>query len=237
MNTYVDEEWMEYLAEFCYNNAIYASTLQSPFLSLYNYQVNNSPHTADLVHSLGEMKVIDSFAHNLGNLKQMIDIVQTRYLDKMDEKRTDNYPNYRLLDLVRLRKPENYDALPFYKLSTRKFSSFKIVGVDEEKKNYRLDLSRSLFPNMYPVFHISELEPFFITPKELVPPPSEEEKIIHILGSRKYRGNYQYLVSYKNYQQKWVDASVIDENPHYSELLKEYQDFNYNQFLANVNQQ
>ena len=119
VNTFEDEEWMKYLflAELCYNNAVHSSTQQSPFLALYNYQVSNSPHTADLVHSLGEMKIIDSFPHNLGNLKHMLDIAQTRYLNRMDEKRSENYPRYKLLDLVWLKKPENYDALPFYKLT------------------------------------------------------------------------------------------------------------------------
>jgi len=91
VGTYDDESWMDYLvlAEFYYNNSIHASTQQSPFLTLYNYQVHNSPKTADLVHSLGEAKMIDSFVHNLGNLKHILEIAQTRYLDKA---RTDNYP-------------------------------------------------------------------------------------------------------------------------------------------------
>ena len=67
----------------------------------------------------------------------------------MDENRSEDYPRYQLLDLVWLRKPENCDALPFYKLSTWKFGPFKVIGIDVEKKNYRLDLSRSPFPNMY----------------------------------------------------------------------------------------
>ena len=62
----------------------------------------------------------------------------------------------------------------------------------------------------------------------------EEERIIHILNSRKYQGKYQYLVSYKNYKQEWVNADVVDDNPHYADLLKEYQDFSYGQFFANV---
>jgi len=39
---------------------------------------------------------------------------------------------------------ENYDTLPFYKLSTRKYGPFKAVGVDEEKKNYRLCIKCSM---------------------------------------------------------------------------------------------
>ena len=75
VGTYEDESWMDYL-----------------FL-------------AELVHSLGEAKMINSFAHNLGNLKHILEIAQRRYLDNMDKIRTDNYPRYRLLDKVWLRKP------------------------------------------------------------------------------------------------------------------------------------
>ena len=43
VGTYDDESLMDYLflAEFCYNNSIHASTQQSPFLTLYNYQIHN----------------------------------------------------------------------------------------------------------------------------------------------------------------------------------------------------
>jgi len=178
--------------------------------------------------------MIDSFAHNLENLKHMLEIAQTRYLDNMDKTLTDNYPRYRLLDKVWLRKTENYDALPFYKLATRKFEPFKVVGVNEEKKNYRLDISRSPFPKMYLVFHVSELESYYKLPKTLVPALLESQKITHTLGSKKHQGQYQYLVAYQNDKQEWVNADVIDDNPHYAELLEDYQDFSYSQFIANV---
>jgi len=203
-----------FLAEFCYNNFIHASTQQSPFLALYNYQIHNSPKTTDLVHSLGEAKVIDNFAHNLGNLKHILEIAQTRYLDNMDMTRTDNYPRYRLLDKVWLKKPENYDALPFYNLTTRKYGQFKMIGVEENKKNYRLDISRSPFPNIYPVFHISELGSYYKLQKTSVPAPTGNQTIIHILGSRKHQGQYHYLIVYKNDKQEWVNTDVIDDNPH-----------------------
>ena len=58
--------------------------------------------------------------------------------------------------------------------------------------------------------------------------------IIHILGSIKYQNQYQYLVSYKNDKQKCINPEVIDDNPHYTELLDDYQDFSYSQFITNV---
>jgi len=231
-----DEEWMDYLylAEFCYNNSVHAMTQQAPFTTLYNYQVHCDPRTAELVHSLGSSKIIDSFAHNLANLKHILEINRTRFMDKVDERRIDNLPEIRLLDLVWLKKPSNYHPLPFYKLTTRKYGPYKVIGVDKNKNNYRLDLSNSPFPNMYPVFHISELEPYHTSPTSLETPPSGPDKIIKIIGSRKHNDEYQYLVTKNNYHQDWVPADVIDKNGYYQPLLKEYQDYSYQQFLATV---
>jgi len=30
----------------------------------------------------------------------------------------------------------NYDVLPFYKMETRKYGPFKVIGMDESKKKY-----------------------------------------------------------------------------------------------------
>ena len=86
LSSYDNEQWMEYLylAEFCYNNSVHASTQQSPFMALYNYQVHMNPQTAGLVHSLGSMKMVDSFAHNLGNLKHILEVNKNKYLDELD---------------------------------------------------------------------------------------------------------------------------------------------------------
>jgi len=83
---------------------------------------------------------------------------------------------------------------------------------------------------MYQVFHVNELEQFYKLPKTLAPAPVGSQKIIHILGSRKHQGQYQYLATYQNNKQKWVNADVIDDNPHYAE----YQDLSYSQFINNV---
>jgi len=231
-----DEEWMEYLylPEFCYNNSIHAMTQQAPFTTSYNYQVHCDPRTVELVHSLGSSKMIDSFAHNLSNLKHILKINRTRYMDKVDAHRIDNLPEIKLLDLVWLKKPSNYHPLPFYKLTTRKYGPYKVRGIDKSKLNYRLDLSSSPFPNMYPEFHISELEPYYTSPTSLETPPTGPDKIIKIIGSRKHNDEYQYLVTKNNYPQDWVPADMIDKNGYYQPLLKEYQDYSYQQFMATL---
>lgn len=74
----------------------------------------------------------------------------------MNKGRMVNNPRYRFLEKVWL----NQDKLPLYKLSTRKFGPFKVISVDEEKKNYPLDISRFSFINKHQVHHVSAFEPF-----------------------------------------------------------------------------
>ena len=106
--------------------------------------------------------------------------------------------------------------------------------MDEAKKNYRLHISRSPFPIIYPVFHVSSLESYYKLPKTLVPAPTGNQVMIYILSSRKYQGQYHYLVAYKDNKQECVNANIIDDNSHYAELLEDYQDFSYSQFIAKV---
>ena len=50
------------------------------------------------------------------------------------------------------------------------------------------------------------------------------------LGNTK--DNINILLRTINDKQEWVNADVIDNNPHYAELLEDYQDFSYSQFIA-----
>jgi len=102
-----------------------------------------------------------------------------------------------------------------------------VIRVDEAKKNYKLDINHFPFSNMYPVFHVSALEPFYKLPKSSVPAPIRNKTIIHILGSKKQQNQYQYFAN----NQEWLRADIFDDNPHYAELLEDYQDFSYNQFI------
>lgn len=94
-----------------------------------------------------------------------------------------------------------------------------MIDVDETKKNYELDISCSPYPNIYPVIHVSALE----LSNSLVPAPTGDKTIIHILGSRKQQNKYQYLVSYKDYKQEWMYTDIIDDNSYYTDMLKDYQ--------------
>ncbi|KAG4102924.1 hypothetical protein H8356DRAFT_1377622 [Neocallimastix lanati (nom. inval.)] len=55
--------------------------------------------------------------------------------------------------------------------------NYKKVLTVQEKKNYKLDISRSPFPNIYPVFHVSKLEPYYKIPKTLVQALTDNLKV------------------------------------------------------------
>ena len=219
-----DLSWMDhlYLAEFCYNNSIHASTKQPPFLAVYNYQIHSNPQVADLVSSLGLHPLIDSFSHNLADLKHTLEINRNRYLDEKDKHLYPNFKRFKVHDLVWLRKPVNYHPPLAFKLQTRKYGPFKVTGVDESKLNYRLDLSTSPFPRIYPIFHISELEPYYPTPHNLLHNHPNSNEITKILNSRKSGHFYEYLVTFADSSQRWINADIIDKDDYYSKILSDY---------------
>ena len=116
-----------------------------------------------------------------------------------------------------------------------------MTGFIPNRITFCLDLSNSTFPNMYPIFHISELEPYYkrsTDPTETSttnPTDFQSNKITKILSSRKYKGRYQYLVTKSNFTQDWIDADIIDKNKYYDSILAEYQKHVYDQFCATVN--
>ena len=74
--------------------------------------------------------MIDTFAHNLGKPQaypsNRSNQVPGQYGQESNGQLT---PGTSYQIKVWLKKSENYVALPFYKLITRKYESFKVIGV------------------------------------------------------------------------------------------------------------
>ncbi|KAG4094391.1 hypothetical protein H8356DRAFT_1333391 [Neocallimastix lanati (nom. inval.)] len=147
VGTYDDESRMDYLfpAEFGYNNSIHVSTKHYPFLILFNYLINNSSKTVDLLHSLGKSKM-------------------------KSQEHPGDFTN------------------TIFRFATRNFRQFKVISVDEAKNSELKSISCSPFPRMNSAFNVIP-----------VPAPTGNKKIF---DSRKYHGQYQYLVYYKDYKQE-----------------------------------
>lgn len=111
------------------------------------------------------------------------------------------------------------------KFMPRYDSPYTITDVDEEHSTITLDLPNS--PNIFPVFHTSEILPFMESNISLFPsrrleepPPiltedSDEEYFIEkVLDTRRRGRGYQYLVHWKGYgaeEDRWLPGSELQD--------------------------
>jgi hypothetical protein len=103
------------------------------------------------------------------------------------------------------------------KLSAKYFGPFPIVAAVGTHA-FKLELPESV--NIHPVFHVSQLKPFVPSTVEAVPtpPPLYADRrggifvVEAILGKRKYRGRWQYLVKWDGYDESentWEPSSSL----------------------------
>ena len=102
------------------------------------------------------------------------------------------------------------------------FTVLKAVG----RQAYRLDLPKTM--KIYPVFHVSLLEPYKGSNDDEEPPPPilqddmAEYEVEQVLDSRFTRGKLQYRVAWTGYPDafnEWLDASAVVNAP---ELVTEF---------------
>ncbi len=91
---------------------------------------------------------------------------------------------------------------PCKKLDYKRHGPFKILQA-VGKQAYRLDLPKTM--RIYPVFHVSLLEPYKGSNDGAEPPPpvlqdhAEEYEVEQVLDSRINRGKLQYQVAWTGY--------------------------------------
>jgi hypothetical protein len=93
---------------------------------------------------------------------------------------------------------------PSEKLDFKKLGPFRIKRKITET-NYELELPKGM--RIYPIFHISLLEPApenakLETDLEIEPDDNQEYEVEEILDQRKIRNQQQYLVKWKGYSQE-----------------------------------
>jgi hypothetical protein len=202
------------LAEFSYNNTMHSSTKQIPFFSNYGHHPRVDPFQ---VKDIGSPAVEDLAAHLAtihDELAFQLYEAQDRYKDYVDRNRK-MHPNFHIGDQVWLLRQNIQTKRPSSKLNYQKLGPFQII-TQANPVNYRLEFPPTM--HIYPIFHISLLEPYkkLQIPSQLPlpPPPIEidhdlEYEVEEILDSRLRRRRLEYFIHWKGYGSKrtWEPSS------------------------------
>ena len=157
-NDWVD--WI-YLVEFVYNNSIHESTNETPFFINYGFH----PPMDDIylfkyaeTNNLYLRNITENFLH----IKDILNRTQQRYKRFADRRRREG-PELVEGNLAWVNAPPSYSP-ESSKLAPTKYGPYRILE-KLENNNYKIDISHSPFPKAHPVFHISELEPYYPSPR------------------------------------------------------------------------
>ena len=201
---YRQDNWVELLptAQFAYNNAMHATTQESPFYANYGY------HPVLMGNPIGEHATAESARILASGMKQLhlqlardIDFFNLRMKTYYDDSHKEG-PKLKEGEKVYLLRRNIKTKRPSEKLDNRRLGPFTI----EEKTgpvNYKLRLPESM-RKIHPVFHVSLLEP---APKnaedameiELENASEEEYEVEEILADRWYDNQQQLLVKWEGY--------------------------------------
>jgi hypothetical protein len=209
------------LAQFAYNIFVAEKTKILLVYATYRYnpEAYRSTITSEVDNQATSLQVLDL---KVFHEKLVIDLV-------FSTKRTTSYydeyrnikPMFKEGDKVYLIRRNIQTKRPSTKLDHKKLGPFKIKRVIGPV-NYKLVLPKTM--NIYPVFHISLLEPVLpgvlltpVTEIELVN-PNTKYKVEEILDHKQVRNYIKYLV-------KWIDYSYSENTWETRVTLKNLEKF------------
>jgi len=230
--SYQQDDWVDYLplGEFSFNNLDNSSTNHSPFFANYAFHPTFEPKISERssVPAAGDLasRLDQIHAELTAELRHAQDL-QSKYYNKKVQPAPELKPD----QLVWLRRRNIKTTRPSLKLDHRLLGpypiSHKITG---STCAYRLNLP-SYLSRLYPVFHISLLEPYH-DPSEFHPhsPPQPIEladdpanDIKAILDCRKIGHRYEYFIQWKSLpdsENSWIPLSDIPTT--FNELIERF---------------
>lgn len=221
------DDWVNWLhlAEFVYNNSIHESTKETPFFINYGF---HPPMDEVFLFQGSEsnFKYIKNVGDHFLHVKDVLLRSRDLYKRAADKKRM-IAPTLEEGQKVWIHAPPGFSSTESAKLAPRKYGPYKVLEV-LNNGNYKIDISKSPFPKHYPIFHISELEPYVPTPESFKNRTKFKEKTAEIVEILDFRTNYkenqyEYKVRFKHRTHpNWVPAPFIENDPRYQELLIQF---------------
>ncbi|GAA5971619.1 hypothetical protein JCM3765_001266 [Sporobolomyces pararoseus] len=231
---YQQDDWelLLPLAQFVYNDTIHSATNTTPFFANYGFHprfsvdlsVREASASASQRSALARAKELQDI-HDC--LRQEIERANVKMKTSYDLKKSPS-PTFQIGDTVWLSSKNIQTRRQSKKLDHKFLGPFKIL----EKIGplaYRLDLPTEI--KIHPVFHVSLLhrhKPNTL-PDRIPPPPppvivsgETQYEVEQILDSRRYRGQLQYKVRWKNYG---VDADSWEPSRNVSNSMDLVLDF------------
>ena len=216
------DDWAELLplAEFAYNNSCHSSTKMSPFEANYGFRprmdievpdLSVVPDAEDMAKKLVDVR--ETLAKNLQRAKDS----QKKFADEKREQET----RFQVGDLVWLLRKNIKTSRTCDKLDDRKIGPFPIVKVIS-RVAFKLKLPKRL-DRIFPVFHVSLLEPFEENPfpnRKTEPPrpiivdEEEEYAVEEVVDSRQTSDGVEYLVKWQGYgaeENSWEPKENMEE--------------------------
>ncbi len=233
---YYHDDWVDWIhfAEFAYNNSLNESTNETPFFINYGFHPpmdeNYLIPEADSNH-----KYIKNVSRGFNHIKEVLLRSKELYKRHADKKRMEP-PVFKIDDKVWIQSPPSLNIEESSKLAPCKYGPYKVLNV-LRNNNYEIDIRKSPFPKHYPIFHVSQLEPYIPTPPEFRKRNVNKESIKDIVEISDFRTNYkkkcyEYRVRYKyRTASNWVPSSEVEDNPRnqmiYLKYLKNGRKFTY----------
>ena len=203
---YQQDNWMDLLplAEFTYNNAKHTSTQVSPFMANYGRHPRHTLRITESSKNPAAEHLLEKLHKTQTELSSQLVKAQANYKEFYDRKVKDA-PEYKIGNLVWLKRTNIATTRPSQKLDYRKLGPFKIIAVvGTGQLAYRLELPHQM--RIHNVFHVSLLEPYKANTIEgrtqPPPPPIEVEngeaewEVQDILDSKILRRRLTYLVDW-----------------------------------------
>jgi len=212
--TWDHDNWVELLpfAKFCYNNTVHSTTKLTPFFAVYQQPPQNNfkyPEEADPeLNNPESVKTVETLEAMRSTMRENMEAAQCRMVKYFNLKVAEKEPMFKVGDWVMVNAKNIKTRRPTKKLDYKlrgKFRIKKLIGTNA----YELELPPST-GKIYPVFHISLLEPHHLTNipgrQSPTPPPVDlqetEYHVEKIRTSELRKGQVWYLVSWKGY---WPD--------------------------------